>query len=117
LVSVGYAGSRGFDEGLGVVAVPILGPWLAMGQRDFSCDFGLTTAAITQCQEKTIDQATTVIVLAGLGLGQMVGAALTVVGILDRESLWVRSDLLNARWTFDGVPVAGGGQLLVRGAF
>lgn len=116
-VSLGYAGSRGFDDGMGVVAVPLLGPWIAIGQRDFSCDFGLTTQAITQCQQKTIDQATTVIVLAGLGLGQMVGAALTVIGLLDSESLWVRSDLLNARWTLDAAPTVGGGELMMRGAF
>ncbi len=116
-ISIGYGASQNFEQGLGAVAVPLLGPWLALAQRDFSCPFDPSAAGAVACQQKTVDEAATLAVLSGLGIGQMVGATLTVIGILDSEALWVRADALGARFTLDALSVAGGSGLQMRGVF
>jgi hypothetical protein len=114
-LSLGYAASNNFESGLGALAVPVLGPWIALGSRDFACDPGVTEAAALACQQKTVDEAATVAVLSGLGVAQMVGATLTMIGIFDRDELWVRSDLVEARVDVQTTP--GGGTLQVHGIF
>ncbi|HSC86929.1 MAG TPA: hypothetical protein VLC09_06645, partial [Polyangiaceae bacterium] len=115
--SIIYGAANGFEQGLGALAVPILGPWLAVAGRDFSCDYALTEEAATACQEKTIDEAATLAVLSGLGIGQLIGATFTLVGVLDRDALWVRADAVGARFRVDSMSVAAGSGVRVFGEF
>jgi len=116
-ISIAYGASQNFEQGMGAVAVPLLGPWLALAQRNFSCPFDPSAAGAEACQQKTVDEAATLAVLSGLGIGQMVGATLTMIGVLDSKALWVRADAVGARFTVDSLGVVGGSGLQVRGVF
>lgn len=116
-VSIGYASSEGFEQGLGWVALPIFGPWIALAHRDFQCNVTLDIDSAEECQTKVVDEAATLAVLAGLGIGQMVGGVLTLVGVLDRDALWVRQDVLGARLQLDMRPMNADLGLRLHGSF
>lgn len=113
--AIGFGAANGFEQGLGLTAVPVLGPWLAMGGRDFTCEIRVSTTSAEECQQKTVREAAAVAVLAGLGIGQLVGATLFAVGFLDRRHYWVRSDLLSL--DLDAVATPTESRLLIRGVF
>lgn len=119
-LGIGFGASRGFDQGLGWVALPLFGPFIAAGQRDLSCTITVSTASAEECQRKTVDEAKTLAVLAGVGVAELVGGALLTFGLLDRTRLWVRSDLKEvaiAPYVLPGGRSGSGGGLELRGAF
>lgn len=113
-LGIGMAAATGFQQQSGWVAAPIIGPFIAAGQRDFECDGTPSTpAAVEACQRQTISEAGAVAVLAGIGVGHVLGATLLVAGILDRRRFWVREDLVS----FNVNVGPGGGLLQVGGRF
>jgi hypothetical protein len=121
--SIGYGASQDFDNGLGALAVPVLGPWMALGKRDFSCDVR-TTTDITGIEDSQNDveacianQTSTAGFLVGLGVGQLVGTALLTVGILDRRKRWVRMDIAGLQVDWDAVATPAFSGVSARGQF
>ena len=119
-----YAGANGFDQGLGWTAVPLVGPWIAVASHDFSCTIDAdpfdpleNQRAAEECQQQAVTDATVVASLAAVGFGQLVGATLTVVGIVDTSEMWVRSDLAGVEMRFDVASRPGGGWLVASGRF
>lgn len=88
------------QPGLGALGIPVAGPWVALGQRKFDCDVQLeldlntdfegTTDEATRC---LVNEAEVIGVLAGLGVGQLIGTILFTVGIFDQKKSWLRADL------------------------
>lgn len=107
IMSMIYGAGKNFENGLGSLAVPIFGPWMALGARDFSCNVNTdgTVSEIEDSQKKAeaciANQTATAGILVGLGVGQLVGTSLLTVGILDREKQWIRSDLLGIQARLD----------------
>lgn len=122
-MSLIYGGGKSFENGLGSLAVPVFGPWMALGARDFSCnvDTDGTVSEIEESQKKAeaciANQTATAGILVGLGVGQLVGASLFTVGILDREKQWIRSDLLGIQARVDVMASPGWAGLTASGAF
>jgi len=127
-VSVGYAAAHSEDKGMGAMAVPILGPWLALGQRKFSCDIdtGIPTGVdgidnIEQSAEDAqacwANQVKVGAIMTGLGVGQLVGTLMVTAGLLDQKRTWVRADLGPVSLRID--PLAGPGMsgLVTSGSF
>lgn len=119
-LGIGYAASTGFERGSGAVALPLAGPFVAAASRDFSCpdvipslDPNAIENAARACQEKSIREATSLAVLAGVGLGQLFGATLLTAGLLDRTKVWVRTDLVSGvrqrAWSPEGGVLTIGG--------
>jgi hypothetical protein len=79
--------------GSGPMAVPLFGPWMALGSRNFQCQLDLTLEAAQRCQAESIQETTLLASYAAVGVVQLVGASLLLVGILDKSESWVRSDL------------------------
>lgn len=113
--AIAFGAGNGFEEGMGLTALPLLGPWLAIGERDFTCQIRASTSSAEECQQQTVTEAANVAILAGLGIGQLVGATLFAVGFLDRQHYWVRSDLLSL--DFDAVATPTETRLMIRGIF
>lgn len=102
LVSVIQGATNNFKNGTGNLAVPILGPWLAIGSRDVDCKVvvsgdvrdpaELRKAAneATQCFTR---EAAAIAVMTGMGIGQLIGATLIVAGIIDRRHFYLREDV------------------------
>jgi hypothetical protein len=107
-----YAASTGFKQGSGWVAAPVVGPFVAAAQRDFQCTAS-TPQQAEACQRETVSEAGAVAILAGIGMGHLVGASLLAAGFFDRSRVWVRSDLVAVNLQLG--PQSG--MLQVRGRF
>jgi hypothetical protein len=121
--AIAYGGSQSFENGLGAVAVPVLGPWIAIGNRDFTCNVdtdpsldGLESST-NETQACVANQTQTAAFLVGLGVGQLVGASLITVGLLDRKRSWVRADLAGMQVDFDVVAVPQLTGIVAQGTF
>jgi hypothetical protein len=113
--ALGLAMAEGFDNGTGWLAVPVVGPWGAVGSRRFRCTAETVTEA-RDCFDGAYDEATTIAVFAVDGVLQAVGLALTIAGVASRTHELVRNDA--SRFQVGAAPRPGGGfDLGVRGAF
>lgn len=119
-LSLIYGGSNDFKNGLGGLAAPLIGPWLAIGQRNFNCpvvvttDIDQSTRDVSRCVTK---EAQAVGVLVGLGIGQMIGGVLLTVGLLDRKKSWLRADLAGLAVRLDAHTGPWGTSLVATGSF
>lgn len=94
-LGIGAAGATGFKNQSGWVALPVAGPFIAASQRDFDCGNPSTPAAVQACQRETVSEAGAVAVLAGIGVGHVLGMTMLIAGLLDKQRLWVREDLVS----------------------
>jgi len=99
---IGLAASQGFGNGTAYTAIPIVGPWAAIGGRSFSCKVPVTAnvqdakgvqRALNECVGKAFDEVTTVVFLTADGLIQATGAVLFFVGLGSSYEELVREDL------------------------
>jgi hypothetical protein len=127
-ISVGYTAAHSDEEGMGAMAVPILGPWLALGRRKFSCDIdaGLPSGvdgigdiedSAEDAQACWANQVKVGAIMTGLGVGQLVGAFMVTAGFIDQKRSWIRADLAEVSVRID--PLAGPGLtgLVASGSF
>jgi len=115
LGALGYATSASVGSGGGWLAVPVIGPWIAINGRHFRCEKSeqLSQAAIDDCLSAAARELKTVTVLTFSGLFQVVGATLLIVGWTDKQQQWLPPDM-----SVDAGPVGASGQgLLVHGTF
>jgi hypothetical protein len=69
-----------------------LGPWVAVGSRDFSC--GPVTAATTnQCVKDAFEEVETIVIIAVDGLVQATGVGLLIAGLASKKKELVRNDI------------------------
>lgn len=117
-ITLGYSASNGDQEGASSLAVPILGPWLALGRRKFSCPISPITITgiqdIEEIQRKTqeaqdcwAEQVKVGAIFTGLGVGQLVGSLILAAGFIDQKRYWLRADLDTVSIRLD--PLSGPG--------
>lgn len=115
-----YGIGKSFDNGTGWLAVPIIGPWAAIGSRDFKCKSSrqVTQSDIDQCVDGALSEVTSITFLAMMGIGQVVGATLFFVGVGDTTEEWVRADVAGVDVSADAGQVGDSGYgLWLSGAF
>lgn len=113
-LGIAYAAATGFKQQSGWVAAPVVGPFIAASQRDLDCDGTPSTpAAVEACQRETMSEAGAVAILAGIGIGHVLGVSLLAAGLLDRRRVWLREDLVSV----DVQVGPGMGYLRVGGRF
>jgi hypothetical protein len=118
LAGLGLAAGQGFGNGTGYTAIPVAGPWAAIGGRTFKCQsnvpvgatapgrtfkcqsnvpVGATAqsvqSAINKCVGTAFDEVTTVVFLTADGLVQATGAVLFFVGLASGYQELEREDL------------------------
>ena len=102
---LGLAASQGFDNGTAYTAIPVAGPWAAIGGRSFSCKVPVTVnpqngkdvqRALNKCVGEAFDEVTTVVFLTADGLIQATGAVLFFIGVGSGYQELVREDLPKA---------------------
>lgn len=118
---LGLAASQSFENGTSYVAIPLAGPWAAIGGRTFNCKVtvGGTMAAdvqraLNKCVGNAFDEVTTVVFLTADGLIQATGFVLFLVGLGSGRQELVRADLPE---TAVRVLPEGGAALSVSGNF
>lgn len=104
VASLAVAGGAKFKNGTGALAVPIVGPWLALGARKVNCsvsseptgpggiddEIDESTDEAARCFSK---EAAAIAVITGMGIGQLIGASLLLAGIIDQKRYYLRADL------------------------
>jgi hypothetical protein len=122
--ALGLAATQNFENGTAYTAIPVIGPWAAIGGRTFKCKTSIpvsqnttakqVTTAINQCVGTAFDEVVTVVFLTADGLVQATGAVLFFVGLASGYEELVRNDL--PKTAIDVYPEGGGG-LSVSGSF
>ena len=105
VASLAIAGGQKFKNGTGSLAVPLLGPWLAIAARNVDCDVSVDQPTGVDGIDEDIEEGTdeaakcfakeagTIAVMTGMGIGQIIGASLLLAGILDQRHYYLRADL------------------------
>ncbi len=101
LAGLGLAATQKFGNGTAYTAIPVIGPWAAIGGRSFHCkvpvSVNVTSAAVqkslNECVGTAFDEVTTVVFLTADGLVQATGAVIFFVGLASGYEELVRSDL------------------------
>jgi len=106
------AASQGFENGTGLLAIPVIGPYAAIGTREYNCTIDTVDAA-KRC---TVRETQVVTMIAVDGLAQTAGALVAVAGLMSGTKELVRSDLPEVSVT-PPLSARGGWQLSVRGDF
>lgn len=99
-MGLGLALNDDFNNGTGWLAVPLAGPWAAIGAREAKCKIRndvstpeRLSGAISdarRCFDSASEEATTIGLVAGSGIIQVVGLALLVAGVADQTQELVR---------------------------
>jgi hypothetical protein len=80
-----------FGDGTGWVAIPVIGPWAAIGARSYHCSNDPLQA--NQCVSGAFSEVQTIAALSADGVIQAAGAVLFVVGLASGHDELVRTDL------------------------
>ena len=135
-LGVGYLTGLGiglhyeFENGTGWTVLPVVGPWAAIGARDFKCDVnGIddiddiddinteeTANEAEQCIRRAQSEALSIALLAVDGMIQATGAILLVAGLASGVDELVWDGLGSVKVTAHARP-EGGGELKVFGKF
>jgi hypothetical protein len=100
LAGLGFGVANDFDEGTGWTAVPVAGPWIAIGSRTVNCDArditnGKNNAGEldSDCADEALQEVEAIAFLTLDGVLQGVGATLLVIGVTSRTPELIRQDV------------------------
>lgn len=91
---IAFAGVNGFKNGTGWLAAPIVGPWGAIGARDYQTCRTRTVAEAKACVRNAVKEVQVITFFAVDGIGQLAGGLVTLAGALSSKEELVRSDLV-----------------------
>ena len=83
--------SANFKNGAGWLALPVVGPWAAIGARSYQCANDPLLA--TKCVSGAFSEVQTIAILSGDAVVQATGAVLLIAGLASGHDELVRSDL------------------------
>jgi len=106
------AASQGFENGTGLLAVPVIGPYAAIATREYDCEVD----TVSKAKACTADETQIVTLMAVDGLAQTAAVLVAVAGLISTKKELVRSDLLEVTVT-PPVSARGGWNFGVRGEF
>jgi hypothetical protein len=97
--ALGYALANGLEEGTGWLAVPVVGPWAAIGAQEIQCKTPTVSNPNVgnECVEKALGGAERITFFTVDGLLQAVGVTLIFVGIGIKTTELVRTDVATLR--------------------
>lgn len=105
VAGLGLAASQSFENGTAYTAIPVMGPFAAIGGRSFKCKVSVATSsvssvalqkAINKCVGFAFDEVTSVVFLTADGMVQATGAVLFFIGLASGYQELVREDLPKA---------------------
>jgi hypothetical protein len=89
-----FAAVNGFKNGTGWLAVPIVGPWGAIGSRNYETCRTRTVAEAKACVRNAVKEVQVITFFAVDGIGQLAGGLVTLAGVVSSKEELVRSDLV-----------------------
>jgi hypothetical protein len=85
------ASAEDFDNGTSWLAVPVVGPWAAIGARSFGCSS--ISSQTNQCVDDAFNEVETIVFMAVDGLVQAAGAGLLIAGATSGQQELLRQDI------------------------
>lgn len=104
---VAFAAANGFKNGSGWLAAPVVGPWGAIGARNYETCRTRTVAEAKACVRNAVKEVQVITFFAVDGVGQLAGALVTLAGALSSKEELVRSDLVEKVQVSVAPPVQG----------
>ena len=98
LAGLAIALDQRFDDGLGWLALPVVGPWPAVAGRRVRCSASTVDEA-RRCLDSASAEAITIALLAVDGMVQTTGLLLLLGGLASGQPELVRDDLRNVQVT------------------
>jgi hypothetical protein len=97
--ALALAGAHDFSGGNGWLAVPLIGPWVALTKRESPCDIDELQVKedAKECVDAALDEAALVAAIAVDGLFQAIGAGLFLGGAIATRQELVRQDVAQFR--------------------
>jgi hypothetical protein len=89
-----FAAVNGFENGTGWLAVPIAGPWGAIGSRNYETCRTRTVAEAKACVRNAVKEVQVITFFAVDGIGQLAGGLVTLAGLVSTKEELIRSDLV-----------------------
>jgi hypothetical protein len=102
-----FAAVNGFKNGTGWLAVPVVGPWGAIGARNYETCRTRTVAEAKACVRNAVKEVQVITFFAVDGIGQLAGGLVTLAGALSAKEELVRSDLVKVEGVSVLPPVQG----------
>ncbi len=93
-IGLGYGAANKFEDGTGWLAVPLVGPWAAIGAQEIKCN---KRSLENDCVEQALGGAERITFMTVDGLIQAVGLTLVFVGVGVKTSELVRTDVASLR--------------------
>jgi hypothetical protein len=97
--ALGLAAAHDFSGGNAWLAVPLIGPWVALTKRESPCDIDELEVRqdAEECVDAALDEAALVAAIAVDGLFQAIGAGLFLGGAIATRQQLVRKDVAQVR--------------------
>lgn len=93
-VALIFGAAHGFDNGGGWLAMPLVGPWLAITERQYqSCSATLVSQA-RRCVDRAVKEVQYITFVTVDGIFQLASGFLLLAGFLSSKDELIRTDLL-----------------------
>jgi hypothetical protein len=106
------AASQSFENGAGLMLIPVAGPYAAIGTREYNC----TVDTVDAAKRCTVRETQIVTMIAVDGLAQTAGALVALAGLVSGTKELVRNDLPDVSVT-PPTSAKNGWQFSLRGDF
>jgi hypothetical protein len=117
-VGIIVGATQGFKNGTGWLAVPLIGPWAAIGTRKYECAASTTVAEARRCVNSAVGEVQLITFLAVDGIAQLATGFVTLAGLMSTRKALLRTDLLPAQVSvIPPGPGRDGWEVTARGEF
>jgi len=89
--------TQGFDNATGWLAVPIVGPWIAVAERDYEQCKTSTVQQARRCVSKAVGEVQYITFVAVDGVFQIASALIILAGAISSKDELIREDLVHVK--------------------
>jgi hypothetical protein len=89
-----FGAARGFDNASGWLAAPVIGPWLAITERDYGTCKTANVQEARACVNRAVHEVQYITFVAVDGVFQMATGFLLLAGLMSSKDELIRQDLV-----------------------
>ncbi len=89
-----FGAAHGFDNGGGWLAAPLVGPWLAIAERQYASCSATVVSQARRCVDRAVKEVQYITFVTVDGIFQLASGFLLLAGFLSSKEELIRADLL-----------------------
>jgi hypothetical protein len=93
-IAVIFGAAHGFDNGGGWLAAPLVGPWLAIAERQYASCSATVVSQARRCVDRAVKEVQYITFVTVDGIFQLASGFLLLAGFLSSKEELIRTDLL-----------------------